>query len=81
MEKIIEKIKQKANWLKAISLSANSYCYEEAELFVAAAERIKELEDALIKIKTIEDDWDNAIPECNVCYRVQEIAEQALKDT
>lgn len=58
MEKIIEKIKQKANWLKSISLSTNSYCHEEAELFVAAAERIEELEDALQRI----DNWAKAYP-------------------
>ena len=41
--------------------------------------RIKEFEEALQKIKDIEDDWDNCIPECDVCAAVQLIAEQALK--
>lgn len=42
-------------------------------------ERYNKLETALKEIKAIEDDWDNAIPECAVCYAVQEIAEKALK--
>ena len=40
-------------------------------------ERLKE---ALKEIKAIEDMWDNCIPECNVCLKVQDIAEQALKE-
>ena len=40
---------------------------------------IAKLKEALEKIKQIEDAWDNCIPECNVCCKVQEIAIKALK--
>ena len=44
MDDLVEKMIQKANWLKAVSLSPNSGSHQEAELFIAAAKRIKELE-------------------------------------
>ena len=44
MDDIVEIMMQKANWLKAVSLSSHSGCHQEAELFIAAAKRIKELE-------------------------------------
>jgi uncharacterized protein Yka (UPF0111/DUF47 family) len=39
----------------------------------------EKLKKAIIEIKEIEDDWDNALPNCGMCYAVQEIAQQALK--
>ena len=48
MDDIVEKMMQKANWLKAVSLSSHSGCHQEAELFIAAAKRIKELEEVYL---------------------------------
>lgn len=37
-----------------------------------------ELLVALKRISDIENDWDGAIPECDVCCKIKEIAEQAI---
>lgn len=46
MADISEKMMNKANWLKSVSLSPSSGCHQEAELLLEAVKRIEELDTA-----------------------------------
>ena len=59
MDDMVEIMMQKANWLKAVSLSSHSGCHQEAGLFIAAAKRIIELEKHIEALKSV---CENYIP-------------------
>ena len=61
----------KADWVKCAEQQGR-----DLRKYAAENEKLKE---ALKEIKQVEDIWDDWIPECDVCCKVQDIAEQALK--
>ena len=85
MDKEISELKAKivrlrvkvAQGIELLERLLKKYTKAEADN-TAKDKRISELKVALEKISHIENEWDGYIPECEVCCKVQTIAEKAL---